>query len=205
MGDVADLLWHRLLTKVGKKAVGDGECFALVDEALKAVGAKSAEDFGTVTFTADYVWGIEVPLSDVKPGDILQFRDHVVTVRTEVKEQRWEERRYKRGHHTSVVVAVNGDGSVVVVEQKVKPNPKQVTKNTIARLAAGEETRAPDTSTTITITVEGTVRAYRPVPKEKGAFLFRLDDLAGEQRRMFASFVPGDGGPRRPAGPVGLS
>lgn len=203
MGDVAELLWHRLLTKVGKKAVGDGECFALVDRELKKIGAKSAEDFGTVTVTADYVWGIEVSLSDVQPGDVLQFRDHVVTVRTETP-QGWKERTYTRGHHTSVVVAVNGDGSVVVVEQKVKPNPKQVSKNTIARLPAGEETRAPDKSTTMTIIVTGTVKAYRPVPKEKGAFLFQLDDVGGERRRIFASFVPVDGGPSRPVGPLGL-
>ena len=38
MGDnVASRLKDNLLMKVGKKAVGDGECFALVDEALKAV------------------------------------------------------------------------------------------------------------------------------------------------------------------------
>ncbi len=203
MGDVAEVLWHRLLQKVGKQAVGDGECFALVDRELKKVGAKSAEDFGTVTETADYVWGTEVPLSDVKPGDVLQFRDHVVTVHTETPEG-WKERFYKRGHHKSVVVAVNDDGSVVVVEQKVKPNPKQITKNTIARLNAGEETRAPDKSTTVTITVTGTVKAYRPVSKEKGASLFHRDDVGGERRQNFAAFVPSDGGPSRPVGPLGL-
>lgn len=203
MGDVAQVLRHRLLQKVGTKAVGDGECFALVDRELKKVGAKSAEDFGTITETADYVWGTEVPLSDVQPGDVLQFRDHVVTVRTETSEG-WKERTYTRGHHTSVVVAVNGDGSVVVVEQKVKPNPKQITQNTITRLNAGEETRVPDKSTTVTVTVTGTVKAYRPVPKEKGASLFHRDDVGGGRRQIFTAFVPSDGGPSRQVGPLGL-
>ena len=37
--------------KMGQQ-VGDGECFALADQALKSAGAKSAADFGAVTADA---------------------------------------------------------------------------------------------------------------------------------------------------------
>ncbi len=43
-------------SKSGQR-VGDGQCFALADQALKALGARSAADFGTVTADADYKWG----------------------------------------------------------------------------------------------------------------------------------------------------
>jgi hypothetical protein len=54
MGEgVANVLKAIVEEKVGKKAIGDGECFALVDMALKSAGAKSAEDFGRVTRNSD--------------------------------------------------------------------------------------------------------------------------------------------------------
>jgi hypothetical protein len=56
--------------------VGNGECFTLADKALKGAGAKSAADFGTVTRDADYKWGSTVPLTDLQPGDIIQFRGY---------------------------------------------------------------------------------------------------------------------------------
>ena len=84
MGEgVADVLKAIVEDKVGKQAVGDGECFALVDMALKSAGAKSAEDFGKVTRHSDYVWGHAVDLDRIRPGDVLQFRNHVVKVRTD--------------------------------------------------------------------------------------------------------------------------
>ncbi len=58
--------------------VGTGECYDLADRALAEAGAKSASDFGTVTPTADYVWGQDVPLSQTRPGDILQFHNQII-------------------------------------------------------------------------------------------------------------------------------
>ena len=102
---------------------------------------EECEDFGKVTLHSDYVWGHAVDLDRIRPGDVLQFRNHVVKVHTET-DAGWEERTYTQPHHTAVVVAVEGDGSVIVVEQKVKPDPKKVTRNVIARLAQGTETRS---------------------------------------------------------------
>jgi hypothetical protein len=213
MGEgIANVLKTIVEDKVGKKAVGDGECFALVDMALKLAGAKSAEDFGRVTRNSDYVWGHAVTLDRVHPGDVLQFRNHVVKVRTET-DTGWEERTYTRPHHTAVVVAVEGDGSVIVVEQKVKPDPKKVTRNVIARLAQGTETRSGTLEQNgvlhdakITITVTGVVKAYRPVPKSKGASLFQRNvGPTGATRQMLARYIPREGGPKRRPGPIGIA
>ena len=57
-------------------AYDKSECFRLVDRALAGAGAKSAADFGTVAPDIDYVWGTPVSLADVRPGDIVQFRDY---------------------------------------------------------------------------------------------------------------------------------
>ena len=213
MGEgVADVLKAIVEAKVGKKAVGDGECFALVDMALKSAGAKSAEDFGKVTLHSDYVWGHAVDLDRIRPGDVLQFRNHVVKVHTET-DAGWEERTYTRPHHTAVVVAVEGDGSVIVVEQKVKPDPKKVTRNVIARLAQGTETRSGTLeqngvrhAAKITITVTGVVKAYRPVPQSKGASLFQRNlGPLGATRQMLARYIPSEGGPKRRPGPIGTA
>jgi hypothetical protein len=180
--------------------------------ALKLAGAKSAEDFGKVTRHSDYGWGHAVDLDRIRPGDVLQFRNHVVKVRTET-DTAWQERTYTRPHHTAVVVAVEGDGSVIVVEQKVKPDPKKVTRNVIARLAQGMETRSGTLEQNgvrhdakITITVTGVVKAYRPVSKSKGASLFQRDlGPAGATRQMLARYIPSEGGPKRRPGPIGTA
>lgn len=202
--------------KVGSKAVDGGkekggiDCFALVDEVLKSHGAKSAADFGTVTPTADYVWGVEVKLKDIQPGDILQFRDHSVTVRTQtLGEFKWEttseQGPSKRPHHTAIVVEVRNDGSVVVVEQNVKPKPDRVTQNVIPWLEEGEETKRDSIKERRIITVKGTAKAYRPVPKTKSGSLFRpAEKPATSGRRVLANFIPADGGPKRQPGPIGM-
>lgn len=215
--------------KVGSKAVDGGkdkggiDCFALVDELLKKAGGKRPADFGEVTPTADYVWGEEVELDKLKPGDILQFRDHLVTIRHQkLGEFKWEdtstEGPARRPHHTAVVVEVKEDGSVTVVEQNVKPDPKKVRRSVIAGLAAGEETIHRSNVVRDIITVTGTVKAYRPVPKtgknqpeqpeqgkpEKGTILFPLQQKSavGGQSAM-AQCIPREGGAKRQPGPLG--
>jgi len=220
MGSPAEDLAARVKSaaekRVGGKAVAGGkdkggiDCFALIDQVLKAEGGKTAADFGPVSPNADYVWGEAVELDAVKPGDILQFRDHAVTTRTQtLGEIKWEETSVegpaRRPHHSAVVVEVRGDGSVVVVEQNVKPTPNKVTRNVIARLADGEETRRPSNMVKKVITVTGTVKAYRPVPKPKEATLLRRDGKlpVGGRRALADDYVPGEGGLKRPPGPLG--
>lgn len=226
---LADSIRSSAEKKVGGKAVDGGkdkggiDCFALVDELLEDAGAKRPKDFGKVTPTADYVWGDPVELDKIKPGDILQFRNHLVTIRTQkLGEVTWEETSIegpaKRPHHTAVVVEVHEDGSVVVVEQNVRPDPKKVRRSVIAGLAPGEETRPKGGGLREIITVRGTVKAYRPVPKdvkqekqetgksEKGTMLFLFpthQELEGVGQRTLAQHSPREGGAKRQPGSLG--
>lgn len=121
--------------------------------------------------------GDGILLSSIQPGDILQFRDHVVDVGTwKEANGKWYEasgRTLTRPHHTAIVIEVRKDGSVLVVEQNVHPNP---------------------------------VSAYRPIPKpEKGARLLgpgRSAPAGGT--RMLANVVPSQGGSKRVPGSLGM-
>jgi hypothetical protein len=88
------------------QVVPDGECFALADRALRNAGAKSAAAFGPVVPDGDYVWGSEVSQANLRPGDIIQFRDYtcrIVTVTETASEERTDERVEERPHHTAIV------------------------------------------------------------------------------------------------------
>src|SRR5580765_2079056 len=135
------LVGHKALTsKYGL------DCFALIDKLLRNLGAATAADGDVaVTATADYDWGDGILLESIQPGDILQFRKHLVDVATwKYANGKWYEASgytLTRPHHTAIVMEVRKDGSVVVVEQNVHPNPGKVTRNVIPKLEAGEETR----------------------------------------------------------------
>jgi len=124
---------HTWATNHLAQQVGDGECFALADQALRASGARSAADYGEVTADANYRWGNAVQLVDVQPGDVLQFRDYSVTIEvtvtstktfndgsTEETENTTTE-TYERPHHTAIVSAKLSGGRLRVLEQNAPP------------------------------------------------------------------------------------
>lgn len=199
---------------VGKDALTSKyglDCFALVDKLLRNLGAQTAADGDVpVTATADYDWGDGILLDSLQPGDILQFRKHVVDIAIwKYANGKWYEasgRTLTRPHHTAIVMEVRKDGSVVVVEQNVHPNPGKVTRNVIPRLDAGEETRVVGSEEKIKLKVTGAVRAYRPAPKPpKGASLLPPGKSApAGGARALASFVPSQGGAKRTPGPLGM-
>lgn len=88
--------------------VGDGQCFALVDQALRSIGARSASDFGDITPTANYVWGREVTIDLVQAGDAIQFQNYSFqeTITTRVtnpdgsSSEETETRSESRPHHS---------------------------------------------------------------------------------------------------------
>lgn len=198
--------------RVGKQALmktGYGtDCFVLVDQLLRDLGAATAADGEVeVSPTADYDWGDGIALTSLQPGDILQFRKHfikIVTVTKKPSETVTDTRTLNRPHHTAVVLEVHQDGSVTVVEQNVHPNPGMVNRNVIPRLDAGEVTKKTskgDDEIKTTMTVTGDVKAYRPIPKPaKGASL-GPSSLSGS--RMMAYLVPSRG-PKRVPGPMGM-
>jgi len=199
---------------VGKNAVTSKfglDCFALVDKLLRGLGAQTAADGDVaITATADYDWGDGILLTSLKPGDILQFKNHTVDVSTmKFANGKWYESsgvNYTRPHHTAIVIEVHADGSVVVVEQNVEPNRNKVTRNVIPKLDAGEATREVSGTEKIKVTVTGEVSAYRPAPKPpKGAMLIRRGkSLPAVGSRALANFVPAQGGTKRTPGSIGM-
>src|SRR5688572_29468842 len=100
--------------------VGDGECFALADRALRHAGARSADDYGTIVPDADYVWGALVSLADVRPGDVVQFRDYRYDREVETQNAAGSivtnTDFQERPHHTAIVERVDGNGAMTVLE-----------------------------------------------------------------------------------------
>jgi hypothetical protein len=143
--------------------VPDGQCFALVDLALRHAGAKSAADFGPVVPGDDYIWGTEVSLASLRRGDIVQFRDYTcrtVTVTETSEGTATEERLEERLHHTAIVEQAGSDGAAVVLEQNSPPGAPVVRSTLFFRSGqTGSEGR------TVSTTVSGTLWFYRPQPQ----------------------------------------
>lgn len=96
-------------SKMGQK-VGRGECWDLANEALGAAGAKQPGRNGYAT----YVFGSQVALTSVKPGDILQFEN--VNFKHTDKNGSWSTNSFP--HHTAVVRSVSG-GTISILHQNV--------------------------------------------------------------------------------------
>jgi hypothetical protein len=136
--------------------VGDGQCFALADRALRNAGARSASDFGQITGDADYVWGTSVALADVHPGDIVQLRDYQYSWRIDRTDGSFQEEAGGRPHHTAVVERVEANGALTVLEQNVEGSPVRRKK---LYFSSGTFTSGSETTT---VTTSGTLWFYRP-------------------------------------------
>lgn len=153
--------------------VGDGECFALADQALRSRSLKSASDFGAVSANADYIWGREVPLSQAQVGDVIQFRNYTFdeSIHTETTRPDGSgsyndvSRSESRPHHTAIVASIGSNGELMVYEQNIG-GQRVVLHN---RLLFSSVTIGPNSTTvdgvtttvTRTVTVSGTVKFYR--------------------------------------------
>jgi hypothetical protein len=122
----------------GKK-VGNGECWTLADEALRAAGAKRPNTGGFGV----YVFGKEVALKKVLPGDILQFEG----VRFERHKSDGSWYWFEFPHHTAVVAAAKGR-TITLWNQHVNGDKK--VRKTVIDLDDLQK---------------GTITAYRPVPQ----------------------------------------
>ena len=139
---------------------GDGECFTLADDALKAAGARSAADYGKVAPDVDYVWGKAVTRTALQPGDIIQMKGYRVeieeTTTDEKGGQQINEIFEERPHHTAIVESIGTDGRVTVVEQNY-PVGTGVTRNVLHLTSATYSSG----STTSKVKVKGTMWYYR--------------------------------------------
>ena len=167
---VAQFLHQRL-----GQQIGDGECYTSVHSALTGAGLKSAPDFGTITPTADYIWGREVAANQARVGDAIQFRNYTVTIVTETRIDEpngaWttdtETETHERPHHTAVVRTLPAqNGPTTVYESNVNESRK-VQSNALHLSSVAAQTtttgQAGATRTTITrtVTVTGRVKFYR--------------------------------------------
>ena len=173
--------WAR--SKLGQK-IGIGECWDLAQGALKHAGAKASTPSGR---DEDYVWGAPVRVQMVVPGDILQFRNHLVTktVHTDITFDDGSGSEdttidpLGRPHHTAIVAENKGAFGLVIFEQNIRPGGRKVQRNTLllAGSAPSAETqfrnvkdangkmRRAKVVVTTAVTVTGEVWAYRPVAK----------------------------------------
>jgi len=156
------------------QTVGTGECFDLADQALRAAGAKSAADFGTVTPTANYVWGRAVTLATLQAGDIIQFSHYSYTVTTTTtvtnadgsSSTDTQVDTQSRPHHTAMVLSVGANGAVTVWEQNVA-GVRSVMQNQLfftTHADPPQVTTSGGSTTTVnrSVQVSGTRRYYRP-------------------------------------------
>jgi hypothetical protein len=172
-----------------RKQVGKGECWDRAEQALKHAGAETSTDLGPVEDDTDYVWGDKVDdVKDIEPGDVIQFRDYVVTTTSETEyifpdgssETEEHTETAQRGHHTAIANGkLDANGVVKTFEQHVKPLGKAVQNKTLyTRDVPTVETHTvvkranPDTKKVetakvakkVTVTVSGTMWVYKPKP-----------------------------------------
>jgi hypothetical protein len=117
--------------------VGNGECWTLGYEALKAARAHLPGEDG---YSSD-VFGKGVALDRVIPGDILQFEE--IRFYRKNRDGSWYELSFP--HHTAIVAAVNGK-KITLLHQNVN-NDKRVQSGVID---LADRQRG------------GTLKAYRP-------------------------------------------
>lgn len=154
--------------KVGQK-VGDGECTRLVEKALNKAGKKVTKDFGVVGRKEDYVWGLQITLNDAHPGDIIQFRNHVMAVTVRRADGGSVETTHARPHHTAIIASKNWREDskkrqyyqISLLEQN-QGGKKYVFKNTVQ---LENSLTVLDNGDEIEVYVSGEYFIYRPVNK----------------------------------------
>lgn len=156
--------------------VGDGECFALVDQALRSVPARSAADFGTITAQADYRWGRAIQRGEARAGDAIQFRNFsfretTVTRVTQADGSYTENTQTQTGsrgapNHSALVAEIGADGCFTLYEQNVSGNRTDHTNRVCCAAIPTSTQTSTDggvtTTVTRTVSVHGQVRYYRP-------------------------------------------
>ena len=173
------------------QTVDAGECWDLSNSALVASGAHGSEHFGTIGEDVDYIWGTAITLNAVRAGDVIQTRNHVTTTTVSIVTRYADnqegssetESTEERPHHTAIVTALlDRNGTLATLEQNVEPGGRVVqTKRLNTRNVPAVVTRVAGRAidprltpprevgvtiiTTTTITVSGTIWAYRPVAR----------------------------------------
>jgi hypothetical protein len=145
--------------QVGER-VGDGQCSTLATLALESAGAKTVRDFPPRKGDGDEVWGEEVRNPrDVHPGDVVQYRKVQFRRMTVIRRGAMRAPGIEivtNDHHTAIVAKVLGRRRFVIYEQNVtRPGEPEGMKWVVRESPLDLAER-----------VRGTIRFYRPVPRE---------------------------------------
>jgi hypothetical protein len=152
------------LNHLGKATMEAGQtptCANFVAAALHAIHARSTEDYGVTGMNTNlnYIWGNRVLTvqagqslsglsTQVRSGDILQFRNVNSTVKTTNPNGSWSTRSWSFPQHTAIVYQNLGNGRLVVLQQN-SDHRQYVTRDTID----------------LSGMTSGTLWVYRPVAK----------------------------------------
>ena len=143
-------------SKKGLK-VGRGECWDLAEQALTYAGAKNSANYRSKTRNGNHIWGKQVSLNQVKPGDVIQYRNFRGTRRKTQASGSWSELRFEAPHHTAILAKPLAHGAWEVFHQN-NQGQQFVTRDTIflqdSEYSEGDET--------VRISVEGKYWIYRP-------------------------------------------
>jgi hypothetical protein len=150
-----------------RRRVGNGQCFTLVDRALRGAGAASAAAYGPIGPDDDYVWGSPVDLADLQPGDVVQFRDYACECVFGTVDQQG---RYTydgtetepRPHHSAIVHSIQGGGAVTVIEQNAPPG---ASVRETQLFFASDTFTVDGVRTTVTVAPGSSFHFYRPQPE----------------------------------------
>ncbi len=138
-------------TRIGQK-VGDGQCTALAEAALRHCHARRPEP-------AAGLWGDEVKaLRELQPGDILQFESAVFVQHKVIQGGGRLTLTTRFPHHTAIVQSI----------RKRSPRPVLVILHQNAGAAGSSDAEAKVVHEwTLEMAGQrgGTVKAYRPVPE----------------------------------------
>jgi hypothetical protein len=104
--DLNDAVVSFAMANLGTQ-VGDGQCWTLVDQALKAAGADTSGD-------AACIWGNPIGLDAIVPGDVLQFEN--VRFQGATPGGGWYFQDFP--HHSAIVYSVDGT-KITMLNQNV--------------------------------------------------------------------------------------
>lgn len=126
-----------------------GECWDVAERGILSISARRPQQ------SSLYVWGSVITVSQLQPGDILQFSNFVMRVTQ--PDTSWVEQSLGSPRHTAVVQTVFGGGKVTILHQNYDPPGRVVSSLANIYLAAGTH------SSGAVITVQGSVTCYRPM------------------------------------------
>ena len=152
---------------------GDGECWTLAERALEKAGAKTSTELATPDQkedfdNADYTWGKQIKVSEIKPGCILQFRNYRVDIKRTTTStgggSSWNTEYFEYSHHTAIAISEVKSNTVKVLHQNV-PDGDEKRKLVVEGTVYTESFNDNGKPTSTEIKVSGKLWVYEPMPK----------------------------------------